>query len=262
MTKTPLPNIRRFFVPDPGRTIFSADLAGADAQVVAWEAEDENLKDAFRKGLKLHIKNTRDMFPEKVKGWSSEAIKATDRPGGIYHNNKKAVHLTNYGGSGRRMAVVLGWTVAESDTWQRKWFGLHPKIKQWHRRVEGWLVGRESQWKSGKPEPRTIYNRFGFRIVYFDRIQGILPEALAWIPQSTVALNCAKGALQAQGAIGPDFELLLDNHDELVFQLPHRYEQNLDVIQHALEVEIPYPDPLTIQWDINMSRKSWGDTKD
>ena len=88
-----LPNIRKFFIPDPGMIIAECDLSGADAQVVAWEAGDEELKTAFRQGLKIHIKNCRDMFPDKVRGWSDEAIKATGYSGGLYHNNKQAVQI-------------------------------------------------------------------------------------------------------------------------------------------------------------------------
>ena len=46
-----LPNIRKFIVPDPGYLIVDADLSGADAQVVAWEADDADLKEAFRDGV-------------------------------------------------------------------------------------------------------------------------------------------------------------------------------------------------------------------
>ena len=40
----PLPNIRKIFIPDPVYILIDSDLAGADAQVVAWEADDEDLK--------------------------------------------------------------------------------------------------------------------------------------------------------------------------------------------------------------------------
>ena len=50
-----LPNVRRTIIPDPGYTIVDADLAGADAQVVAWEAGDEKLKSAFSAGAAIHV---------------------------------------------------------------------------------------------------------------------------------------------------------------------------------------------------------------
>lgn len=66
-----LPNVRKFFKPDPGYILFDVDLAGADAQIVAWEADDKPLKDAFRahaagKGPKVHCVNSRAIFGAKA----------------------------------------------------------------------------------------------------------------------------------------------------------------------------------------------------
>src|SRR5688572_13030506 len=184
-----LPNVRKLFIPDPGYTFCEADLSGADAQVVAWEAGDEELKEAFRKGLKVHLKNCRDMFPDKVKGWSDEAIKATDKAGGIYHNCKRGVHGTNYGASHKTLAYKLGWTTFEAESFQRNWFGRHPGIKKWHQHTDAKLR-----------LDRIITNRFGYRIVYYDRVDALLPQALAWIPQSTIAIACHRGGLAAEAA--------------------------------------------------------------
>ena len=49
-----LPNVRKLFITDPGYVMYEADLKGADAQVVAWEAEDDDLKAAFRAGVDIH----------------------------------------------------------------------------------------------------------------------------------------------------------------------------------------------------------------
>ena len=41
MKQLTLPNLRKMFIPDPGKFIFDCDLEQADAQVVAWEADDD-----------------------------------------------------------------------------------------------------------------------------------------------------------------------------------------------------------------------------
>lgn len=245
----PLPNIRKFFIPDPGYYIADADLTGADAQVVAWEAGDEDLKTAFRSGVNVHIKNARDVFPEKTKGLTDEAIKATNFPGGIYHDNKTAVHATNYVGAAKTVAASLGWLVKEAEEFQYKWFGLHPKILEWHNRIENQLT-----------ETRSVSNKFGYRIVLFDRVETLLPKALAWIAQSTVALTCIKGALSLDEI--ERIQLLLQLHDNLVFQYPFSARIKLDrkEMKKALEVTIPYDDPLIIPWSFKESKISWGDT--
>jgi DNA polymerase I len=271
-----LPNVRKMFVPDPGFVIFDVDLAGADAQVVAAEAEDEDLRNAFKAGLDVHDKNARDLWGpaySNLAGDKDNGPKSRRRK-----ECKQGVHATNYGGSARTLAVVLGWSVHEADQFQKRWFSIHPGIKRnFHGRIEASI--RAS---------RTVKNKFGYRRVYFDRIDECFTEALAWVPQSTVAEVSFRGALQLEeqwdarypespmvvrplssdrrlaGAPGVRDErtgMLLQVHDSLVFQVPrsHAGAEHLKFIKSSLAVPIPYDDPLTIQWGIAMSEKSWGD---
>jgi len=154
-----LPNVRKMFIPDPGMIIGDFDLAQADAQVVAWEANDEELKAIFRDpSADLHAENAKTIFG-----------KLTDK----YRKLAKAgVHATNYGSGARTLASALGITVHEAERFQRRWFEAHPGIKEWHQRTLHSLQTK-----------RMVTNAFGFRRYYFDRIEGLLPEALAWVPQ-------------------------------------------------------------------------------
>lgn len=243
-----LPNVRKLIIPDPGYTIFEADLAGADAQVVAWEADDHDLKAAFRAGLDVHDKNAEDM-------WGS-AYTSLER--GTYareskrKQNKIAVHLTNYGGSARTLAISQGWTIHEAERFQQRWFSLHPGIaRNFHGRVQRSLE-----------QFRTVSNQFGFRRVFFDRIDACFTEGLAWIPQSTVAIVTYLGALDGLEKQIPEAEVLLQVHDSIVFQIPTKtLQQGLGLvdIRRALQVVVPYDDPLIIPWGLSMSDKSWGD---
>lgn len=266
------PNMRKQFGPDPGYELIDVDLSGADAQVVAWEAEDEDLKTAFRQGLKLHIKNARDVYPEKYGSWSDEELKATDHSGGVYHNMKRWVHATNYVGSAHEIADrVVGSNQRDVQDFQDRWFDIHPGIRGWHNKKTRMLQGLQC-WNCeeltdggsihchncGRNIGRTVGNKFGFRIIYFDRIQGILPEAVAWGPQSTVAINCNKGALALRRKV--DWvQLLLQTHDSLTFQQPISMHERLGEVKEALSsVVVPYKDPLVIPWSVKVSRESWG----
>lgn len=243
----PLPNIRKLFIPDPGYTVADCDLSGADAQVVAWEAEDSELKQAFRDGLKVHILNCRTMFPELVKGWSDDAIK--QHP--IYKKNKQAVHATNYGASANTVATTNGWTRAEAENFQNRWFSAHPGIRKWHNRVESDIRTK-----------RTVANKFGYTRTFFDRVDQLLPQGLAWIPQSTVALVSFNGALALKRNM-PEVQLLIQVHDSLVFQYPtDREAELLPKIKMLVHNSIPYDDPLTIPWGLATSTKSWGHCED
>lgn len=243
VTNFKLPSIRKMFIPDKGNVIIDVDLSGADAQVVAWEAGDEDLKAAFRAGLDVHTKNVNDMWP----GMDPKAA----RPGSkkpIRAENKIAVHLTNYGGKPRTMAMNLGWRVADSERFQSKWFQAHPGILEWHQRTEYALQ-----------TTRTIFNSFGYRIKYFDRVDDLLPTALAWTPQSTVGLVCSKGGVQVGDNL-PWASIMLQVHDSLVMQVPfHRINpSSMEELKRHLEVVVPYADPLVIPWGLAMSPKSWG----
>ena len=237
------PNVRLLFKSDWAHELGDLDLAGADAQVVAWEADDEELKAAFRAGLKVHAKNALDMFGSSRAG-------ADGRREPLYSQNKQAVHATDYGASARTVALTLGWTVHEAELWQRRWFSLHPNIKEWHRRVEAQLHAT-----------RTVSNRFGYRRVYFDRVESLLPQALAWIPQSTVAILTFRAALHLRRQV-PWCKILMQVHDSLILQWPVSMHARLNEVRRCITLPVPYPDPLIIQWGLKTSKQSWGNVED
>jgi DNA polymerase family A len=243
------------FIPDPGKVIIDADLSGADAQVVAWEANDSKLKAAFRAGKSIHLMNGEDLLGSEFTLAEGHHKSPGTPKGRLYDALKRFVHATNYLGSARTLSSnpAIGWPLAICEARQRRWLDdLHPGIRDWHRRVEQ-SINRT----------RSIRNAFGYRIVYFDRPDSLLSQAVAWGPQSTVAEVCFRGALQLRSGV-PWAELLLQVHDSIVFQIPsHRWEQGstLDLIRRHLEVPVPYPDPLLIGWGISSSPTSWGDCK-
>lgn len=233
-----VPNLRKMFVPDPGMTFFDVDLDRADLMVVIWEADDDELRAAVRDGVDLHTYNASALF-----GVPEAHITYAQRQAA-----KMFAHGTNYGGSARTMAANCGFTVHQSDVMQRRWFAAHPGIKEWHRRTEAQLQAS-----------REVRNIFGFRRRYFDRIESVLPEALAWQPQSTVALVINTGWKRVRNSL-PEVEILLQVHDSLAGQFPTvRARPIMRAMKPLLEVELPYPKPLTIGVGISISQKSWGD---
>ena len=251
-----LPNVRELFIPDPGYLIGDVDLDRADLQVVVWEANDADLKRQLKLGVDLHIVNGmqlegREPPPEE------ELIEA--HPEYPEHKRRYArprefakafIHGTNYGGKERTMARTAGITVHRAQQLQRRWFTLHPGIKEWHDRTEESLR-----------TTRSVRNAFGFRRMYFDRIDSILPEALAWVPQSTVAIVTNKGLVNLDANL-PQVELLLQVHDSLVFQYEKRFDPTIRLkIRDNLLIEVPYEDPLIIPVGLKLSDKSWGHCK-
>ena len=242
-----LPNVRRFFKPDPGYILFDVDLAGADAQIVAWEADDEPLKEAFRahaagKGPKVHCVNAKAIFGAKA---------GPDGKVEPYYSRAKAgVHATNYGAKARTLAAALSCSVGEAEQFQSDWFRAHPAIREWHERTQRNLE-----------TTRSVRNAFGFVRTYFDRIENLLPEALAWVPQSTVAIIIDTAYNRITDTL-PDIDILLQVHDSLVGQCPiELWPQRKKQIRECLEVVVPYADPLIVPTGLQTSRVSWGDVQ-
>jgi DNA polymerase I-like protein with 3'-5' exonuclease and polymerase domains len=145
------------------------------------------------------------------------------------------------------MAMTCNITTHQADLYQRRWFSIHPGIRDWHRRTEDSLTHR-----------REVRNPFGYRRFFFERIDGLLPEALAWIPQSTVACVINRALLNLAVNV-PQVELMLQVHDSLVGQYRTVYEKTvLPSVHENMLITIPYPDPLIIPCGIKTSRVSWG----
>lgn len=235
------PNIRTLFIPDTGYIIVDGDLAGADAAVVAWESGEEELKDAIRRGIKLHSVTAKELY-------------GTDQQP-HYDMCKRRIHATNYGGGVDTLhETLLGLygpdhtSMSREREFQQWWFAKYPGIKRWHLRTEESLR-----------ETNGVRNAFGNRIIYVDRISECFNRALAWVPQSTVALLCTRG-MQVLNEEFPFVELLLQVHDSITFQIPKRYRGELRAIRDRLNsIEVPYDDPLCIPWTLKVSNKSWGE---
>lgn len=240
-----MPNVKEIFIPDPGKTIADVDLAGADAQVVAWESDDTSLKQVFREKIKVHTVNAKDIFgPDAGPDGKREPY---------YTYAKMGVHATNYGAYPKTVAAALGITIKAAEAFQKRWFEIHPRIREWQKRTEHLLMTK-----------RMAINKFGYRIIFFDRIEGLLGQALAWVPQSTIAIVSLRGLSRIEN--DPSLravELLIQVHDSLVFQFPTEQRSTLlPLVRDALIVPIPYDDPLIIDYGLKLSTKSWGHCED
>lgn len=237
MSKAIKPNVRSMFVPDPGYVMCELDLKQADAQVVAWEAEDESLMELFSlPNVDVHTENAKVAF-------ETEAITKHMR-----QTSKSLVHGTNYGGTARGVAKRIGLTTRQAEVFQHRWFKAHPKIKDWHERVRYTLMTK-----------RETRNVLGYRKIWFGRLEGLLPEALAWIPQSTVALVINAIMQNCESRI-KEIISLLQVHDSYLFQVREDHLRSaLPKVRECASIALPYPRPLIIPTTLKISTKSWGE---
>lgn len=251
-----LPNVRKLFIPDEACTFFDADLDRADLQVVVAEAEDEELADAMARGVDMHLYNMRDVFgidipDDEILESHPRCAEHKERYYAKRHQIKEGVHATNYGCQARTLAATIKVSIAEAERFRLRWFAKHPGILRWHKRVEGELS-----------RTKAVKNRWGYRRMYFDRLDSVFPEALAWIPQSTVAITINKTWKIIYDTL-PDVQVLLQVHDSLAGQFPtaNALTHRDSILAAGRKVLIPYPRSLCIPLGIKTSTSSWGDCR-
>lgn len=250
-----LPNIRSLFGPDPGYTFFDQDLDRADLTVMAWDAEDELLKAALKLGVDIHLLNVYvldNQNPPPLEELVETHPKYYDHrtPRKLKREFSKVFcHATDYLGKSRTVAANTGRTIHETDRAQRIYLGTYKGIERWQRRI----IEQVNRF-------RFVENRFGYRWYIFDRISDqIMPEAVAWIPQSTVSIVINRIWSAIYKNI-PEVQVLLQVHDSLGGQFPtHRKEYCMQKIAEHSKIIVPYNDPLIIPTSIATSEKSWGD---
>lgn len=250
------PPVRNCFIPDPGYAFWDVDLAGADAQIVAWEADEPEMKEVFRRGQKIHAANALKIYGPAIAGEDGKREPT-------YTRVKRACHATNYGAHFKTVASKCAMSIGEAEKFCHDWkFVIYPGIGEWHKRTEFNLQ-----------TTGTVSNKFGYEVNYFDRPDGLLPEALAWVPQSTVASVTDKAMIRLRSkergyhlirrGNRPALQLVMQVHDSLVIAV--RIDAEKEVIPEMYEVlhniVVPYDDPLIIPWGAKRSTKSWGECK-
>jgi DNA polymerase I len=240
-----LPNIRKIFIPDDGYIIFDTDLSKADLRIVVWESGEAEMKAMLREGRDPYVEVAREFYRDpsirKTRDDGSENPK--------YRLFKSFCHGTHYLGTPHGLAQRLGLTVHEADRTQRWYLGKYPAIKRW-----------QDDFKARVASRRFVENVFGYRRYYFDRPDdAMFREAIAWVPQSTVALYINRIWMNIYEQ-HKHIQILLQVHDSLVGQFPaHRKEESLKQLAECGEIVLPYEDPLVIPVGMKWSEKSWGD---
>lgn len=246
--KNRLPNVRKLFIPDEGHIIVEADLVGADAMTAAMEIGGR-FRDDFFSGKMKHTETMQLCYPivwsERKERYLAKMDSKILEP--EYTKCKNMVYGALYVGSARGIASSAGIPEPIVKKFQLWFFARYPEVKEWHRRIEFELQ-----------TTREVSNAFGYRVHYFDRPDGLLPEAVNWKCQSTTSIVCQKGKVILFREF-PNVQLLLDVHDSLVFQIAESLARQLLAIRVRLDsIAVPYPTPLYIPWAFKWSRESWG----
>ncbi len=201
--------IRTAFVAAPGKILISADYSQIELRVLAHIADIEALKDAFEEGLDIHAMTASEMFHVPIEGMPSDV-----------RRRAKAINFgIIYGISAFGLANQLGIPRSEAGDYIKTYFERFPGIQDYmaeqRRRVktDGFVTtifGRKINFpnaNSSHAAERSFVERASINAPIQGSAADIIRRAMI---RMEPALKAAK----------IDAEMLLQVHDELIFEVP------------------------------------------
>jgi len=222
--------IRKAFVATPGAKLISADYSQIELRLLAEMADIPQLKKAFAEGIDIHAATASEIFGVPVKDMPSET-----------RRRAKAINFgIVYGISAFGLANQLGIPRDEAGAYIRKYFERFPGIRDYMDRTkklcreQGYVTtmfGRKCHYpriNSSNPSERAFNERAAINAPLQGTAADIIRRAMIRMDDALVAAN-----LKAQ--------MLLQVHDELVFEVPDsEVEKTIEVVKRVM-VEAPYP---------------------
>jgi DNA polymerase-1 len=226
--------VRRAFIPrDEGHTILSADYSQIELRLIAEISKDENMMDAFVKGLDIHTATA-----AKVYGIALEEVSSDMR------RNAKAVNFgIIYGQSAFGLSQSLGIPRKEAAEIIEQYFNQYSGIKRYmsdtmnFARENGFvqtIMGRRRYLRDINSANQTVRG-FAERNAINAPIQGSAADMIK-IAMIDIHRDMLEQKLEAR--------MTMQVHDELVFDVPHGEIELLKPIienrmKHALKTIVP-----------------------
>ncbi|SDD36100.1 DNA polymerase I [Kordiimonas lacus] len=217
--------IRRAFVPENGNILIAADYSQIELRVLAHMADIDALKQAFEDGTDIHAMTASEVFGVPIEGMDP-----------MVRRQAKAINFgIIYGISAFGLARQLGISRGDAQGYIDAYFERFPGIRRYmdttidfareHGYVET-LFGRKCH-ITALTDKNPMKRGFGERAAINAPIQGtaadILRRAMVRMP----------AALENAGLT--DVKMLLQVHDELVFEAPEgRDEKAIPVIEEVM----------------------------
>ncbi|MEI8146845.1 MAG: DNA polymerase I, partial [Alphaproteobacteria bacterium] len=222
--------IRTAFIAAPGMMLVSADYSQIELRLLAHIADIPQLRQAFADGIDIHAMTASEMFGVPVKGMDP-----------LVRRRAKAINFgIIYGISAFGLANQLGIAREEAGAYIRKYFERFPGIRDYMDatkkfcRDNGYvetIFGRRCHYpaiKSANASERAFVERQAINAPIQGSAADIIRRAMVRMED---ALSAAK----------LDARMLLQVHDELVFEVPaSEVERAIPVIRQVM-VDAPKP---------------------
>ena len=222
--------IRAAFVPTSGHKLMSADYSQIELRILAHIADIPQLRRAFEEGLDIHAMTASEMFGVPVKDMPSEV-----------RRRAKAINFgIIYGISAFGLANQLGIPREEAGAYIKKYFERFPGIRDYMEstkkacREQGYVTtifGRKCHYPritASNPSERAFNERAAINAPIQGSASDIIRRAMARMDDALM-----QNGLNAQ--------MLLQVHDELVFEVPEaEIEKTIEVVRKVM-VDAPHP---------------------
>lgn len=236
--------LRKAFVPrEPGRVLLAADYSQIELRILAHISGDERLKEAFLRGEDIHTRTAAEVFGVPLEEVTPEM-----------RRRAKAVNFgIVYGISDYGLARDLGIGRREAHEYIERYFQRYPKVKAYleevvqQARERGYvttLLGRR-RYLPDLFSPNHNIRAFGERTARNTPIQGSAADIIK------VAMVRIFRRMEEEGLKA---EMILQVHDELIFDVPELEIQKVAVLakecmEQALPLEVPLQ--VDVKWGPN-----------
>ncbi|MBY6240270.1 DNA polymerase I [Methylosinus sp. Sm6] len=222
--------IRKAFVAEPGHALISADYSQIELRLLAHIADIPQLRQAFADGIDIHAMTASEMFGVPVQGMPSDV-----------RRRAKAINFgIIYGISAFGLANQLGIPREEASAYIKRYFERFPGIRGYMDQtkklvretgVVTTIFGRKCHFPgiaSSNASERAFFERAAINAPIQGAAADIIRRAMARMDAALAAAGCSA-------------RMLMQVHDELVFEAPlAETEATIAVVKRVME-EAPHP---------------------
>ncbi len=233
--------IRAAFIPAEGRLLLSADYSQIELRVLAHFSQDPGLVDAFRRGVDIHVRTASQVF-----GIPAEEVTDEQR------SRTKAINFgIIYGQSPFGLARTLGIAQSEAAAHIKAYFERYPGVKAFLERAVA--DARERGYAE------TLYGRRRYLpdMHSRNRVQKAAAERMAMnsVLQGTAADLIKRAMVEIDRRIGPEAQMILQVHDELVFEVA---PEDLGALTELVRDQMESVAELAVPLEVHVgSGRSW-----